>query len=66
LHFWRDTDGSEVDLIVGGTDTFKAYEVKWSKRNAAPSIRAFPNPYDVPVEVVTKDTAVDLLLVDNG
>ena len=61
LHFWRNTDGSEVDLIVRGTDTFKAYEVKWSKQNTTPSIKAFSNLYDVPVEVVTKDTVVDLL-----
>lgn len=65
LHFWRKTDGSEVDLIVRGTDTFKAYEIKWSKQNATPSTKAFSSAYDVPVEVVTKDTAVDLLLPDN-
>jgi len=62
LHFWRNTDGSEVDLIVRGTDTFKAYEVKWSKSNATPSTRAFSNAYDIPVEVVTKDTVTTLLL----
>jgi predicted AAA+ superfamily ATPase len=65
LHFWRKTDGTEVDLIVRGTDTFKAYEVKWSKPNATPSTKAFSNAYDVPVEVVTKDTVVDLLLTNN-
>lgn len=61
IHFWRKTDGSEVDLIVRGTDIFKAYEIKWSKQNATPSIKSFSSTYHIPVEVITKNSILDLL-----
>lgn len=61
IYFWRKRDGSEVDLVVKGTNIFKAYEVKWSKQNAIPSSRSFSNTYNIPVEVVTRDTILNLL-----
>jgi uncharacterized protein len=62
--FWRNTDKREVDIILRGTDTLKAYETKWSKANAAPSTKAFTSAYGVPVKVVTKDTVLPLLFGD--
>ena len=56
----RKTQGGEVDLIIKGTDTFKAYEIKWSKQSTTASIKSFTNAYDIPVEVITKDTILDL------
>jgi len=61
IHFWRRKDGSEVDLVLRGTNTFKAYEMKWSKQNATRGSKSFTNAYGVPVEIVTKDTVLDLL-----
>lgn len=37
LYFWRTMGGSEVDLIVKGSNTFKAYEIKWTKPKAVNS-----------------------------
>jgi hypothetical protein len=62
IYFWRKTDGSEVDLVIRGTNVFKAYEVKWSKQNATHGTKSFTNSYNVPVEIITKDTVLDLLL----
>jgi predicted AAA+ superfamily ATPase len=53
--------GNEVDLIIKGSDTFKAYEIKWTKVTPTPSIRAFTNNYGVPVDVITKDNVIELL-----
>ncbi len=61
IYFWRKRDGSEVDLIVKGTNTFKAYEMKWSKLNITQSAKSFSNTYNIPVKVITKDTILDLL-----
>lgn len=61
IYFWRKVDGSEVDLVVKGTNTFKAYEIKWLKQNTTPSSRSFSNIYNIPVEVITKDTILNLL-----
>lgn len=61
IYFWRKRDGSEVDIVVKGTNIFKAYEVKWSKQNVMPSSRSFSNTYNVPVEVITRDTILNLL-----
>ncbi|HYG84473.1 MAG TPA: ATP-binding protein [Verrucomicrobiae bacterium] len=62
--FWRNTDKREVDIILRGTNTLKAYETKWNKANATPSTKAFTSAYGVPVEVVTKDTILPLLWED--
>ena len=62
LYFWRKIEGSEVDLIVKGTNTFKAYEFKWSKQNPTFGSKSFTNTYDIPVEIITKDTVIDLLI----
>ncbi len=62
IYFWRKRDGGEVDLVIKGTNTFKAYEIKWSKTTATSSIRSFTDSYDVPVAVLTKSTVFDLLL----
>jgi predicted AAA+ superfamily ATPase len=66
IYFWRKSDGSEVDLVVKGTNTFKAYEIKWTKTSLTPSSRSFSNTYNVPVEVITKDTILDLLWEEKG
>lgn len=62
IYFWRKTDGAEVDLVIRGTDTFKAYEMKWSKQNATRGTKSFTNAYGIPVEIITKDTVLDLLM----
>ena len=56
IYFWRKTDGGEVDLVVKGTNTFRAYEFKWSKQNATLGSKSFTNTYDIPVEIITKNT----------
>jgi predicted AAA+ superfamily ATPase len=61
IHFWRKKDGTEVDIVLRGTDTFKAYELKWSKQNATRGSQSFTNAYGIPVEIVTKDTVLDIL-----
>ena len=66
VHFWRKTDGSEVDLVVRGTDVFKAYEMKWSKPNATRGSKSFTNAYGVPVDVITKENVLDLLMTNEG
>jgi len=62
IYFWRKTDGAEVDLVIRGTDTFKAYEMKWSKQNATRGTKSFTNAYGIPAEIITKDTVLDLLM----
>lgn len=62
IHFWRKKDGSEVDLVLRGTNTFKAYEMKWSKQKATRGSKSFTNAYGIPVDIVTKDTVLDLLI----
>ncbi len=64
IYFWRKRDGSEVDLVVKGTNVFKAYEIKWTKQNKTSSIKSFSNIYNIPVEVITRDTIFDILLND--
>ena len=61
IHFWRKKDGSKVDIVLRGTDTFKAYEVKWSKQNATRGSKSFTNNYDIPVEIITKYNVIDIL-----
>ena len=61
LYFWRTMGGSEVDLIVKGSNTFKAYEIKWTKPKAVNS-KAFRTRYNIPVEVITKENVTDYVL----
>lgn len=65
IFFWRKTDGGEVDIVIKGTDTFKAYEVKWSKTSKTRGGRAFTNAYDIPVETITQDNVIDVLLAES-
>lgn len=61
LYFWRTMDGSEVDLIIKGSNSFKAYEIKWSKTRAT-NARAFANRYNAKVEVISKENVTDYIL----
>ncbi|HEU5379431.1 MAG TPA: ATP-binding protein [Ktedonobacteraceae bacterium] len=61
LYFWRRVEGSKVDLIVRGSNTFKAYELKWSKATPIPSSRSFSSTYDIPIQVLTRGSILDLL-----
>ncbi len=61
LYFWRNTEGSEVDLIIRGTGILKAYEIKWAKQGMTASTKSFSNTYNIAVEVITKDTFFNLL-----
>ena len=62
LYFWRKGDGGEVDLVIKGTDTFSAYEIKWAKPAQTRGTKSFATTYGVPVEVITKDTVFAHLL----
>lgn len=68
LYFWRTMSGSEVDLVIKGSNTFKAYEIKWSKPRLtgssikAANTKAFANRYNIPVEVISKENAVDFIV----
>ncbi len=53
--------GSEVDLVIKGSNYFKAYEIKWSKTKAANG-KAFTNRYNTPVEVISKENIADFIL----
>lgn len=61
LYFWRTMSGSEVDLVVKGSNAFKAYEIKWSSTKAANG-KAFSNRYNIPVEVISKENIADFIL----
>lgn len=61
LYFWRTMGGSEVDLIIKGSNTFKAYEIKWSKLKTVHG-KAFRSRYNIPVEVITKENIIDYIL----
>lgn len=54
LYFWRTKDKKEVDLIIKGTNTFRAFEIKWKKRNSAAK-KGFGKMYHISVESITKD-----------
>lgn len=62
LYFWRTRNGAEVDLVIKGTNTFKAFEIKWS-RSKAVNGKAFTNRYNIPVEVISKENVLDFILV---
>lgn len=61
LYFWRTMSGSEVDLVIKGSNTFKAYEIKWSKARAANG-KAFTNRYNTKIEVISKENVTDYIL----
>jgi hypothetical protein len=61
LYFWRKKDGSEVDLIIKGTNTLKAYELKWSKNKSTKGAKSFTNTYKIPVEIVTRYNVLDII-----
>lgn len=61
LYFWRTMSGSEIDLIIKGTNTFKAYEIKWSKVRSIKN-KAFTNRYKIPVNIITKENIIDFLI----
>lgn len=45
LHFWRTTDGSEVDLVLVKGDTLTGLEIKSSSRGTGRTNRAFLHRY---------------------
>lgn len=61
LYFWRTRNGAEVDLVIKGTNTFKAFEIKWSKPKAVNG-KAFTNRYHIPVKVISKENVLDFIL----
>lgn len=61
LFFWRTRGGAEVDLVIKGSNTFQAYEIKWSKSKATGSY-AFTNRYHIPVEVISKGNITEFIL----
>ncbi len=61
LFFWRTRSGSEVDLVIKGSNMFKAYEIKWSKTKALNG-KAFSNRYNISVEVISKENIADFIV----
>lgn len=45
LHFWRTTDGSEVDLVLAKGDVLTALEIKYSPRKIPRTNQAFLHRY---------------------
>jgi predicted AAA+ superfamily ATPase len=61
LYFWRTMSGSEIDLIIKGTNTFEAFEIKWSKIKSIKN-KAFTSRYKIPVNIITKENVIDFLI----
>jgi len=61
LYFWRTRNGAELDLVIKGTNVFKAFEIKWSKQRTT-SKKAFTNRYNIPVEYIFRENVVDFIL----
>ena len=61
LYFWRTRSGSEVDLVIKGSNIFKAFEVKWPKTKAVNG-KAFTNRYNTKVEAISKENVADYIL----
>ena len=61
LYFWRTRSGSEVDMVIKGSNLFKAFEIKWSKTKTA-SGKAFTNRYNTKVEVISKENVANYIL----
>jgi predicted AAA+ superfamily ATPase len=53
LFFWRNRDGSEVDLIVKENEKIEAFEIKW--KNQKIKNRAFENMYNIKVNLLSSD-----------
>lgn len=60
IYFWRSREGSEVDLVIKGTDKFMAFEFKWAKSNISGK-RSFTRRYGIPVGVISQDTIINLV-----
>lgn len=53
LFFWRNRDGSEVDLVIKEDDNIKAYEIKWKEQKI--KNKAFENAYGVKVDLISSE-----------
>ena len=61
LYFWRTRSGSEVDMVIKGSNLFKAFEIKWSKTKTVNG-KAFTNRYNIKVEVISKENVANYIL----
>lgn len=62
-YFWRTTDQKEVDLVEDRGGILHGYECKWSDGSSVSATRRFGEMYPgSSVEVVTKDSAIRLLI----
>lgn len=61
LYFWRTRNGAEVDLVIKGSQTFKAFEIKWSKTKSVHG-KAFSNRYNIPVELISKENFSNFII----
>lgn len=62
LHFWRTYDGQEIDLVETGTDSLKAFEIKWKdKKVKIPGAwqRAYP---DAPFTIINPDNYLEWII----
>ena len=50
LYFWRSRAKGEVDLVIKGTDSLRAFEIKWQKRSGGQ--KAFSAAYGIKVAVI--------------
>lgn len=57
LHFWRNKDRAEVDLLVKQGDRLQPYEIKWGKKRGNSS--AFQNAYGIPLKTITSTKPAD-------
>ena len=53
IFFWRNRDGSEVDLIVKENEKIEAFEIKW--KNQKIKNRAFENMYNIKVKLLSSE-----------
>lgn len=60
VEFWRNRNGSEVDLVIRENDQIWAYEIKWNKSKVG-SGRSFFHEYGVKVQIINKDNALKTL-----
>jgi hypothetical protein len=59
LYFWRNSEGSEVDLVVKDNGILSAFEIKWTDKKVKK--RAFENLYKTEVRVINKENALNFL-----
>lgn len=56
LHFWRTSDGSEVDLVIRHGDSLKAYNTAWQKQGEKETYNSnFTAKYKVTVELTSPE-----------